>query len=94
MIEFCRAFHVNFSQSRVSNFQNFSGGACPQTPLEDLGPMVKIESTFMRDEIPETLQNPNCAPANLENMVFVALYSSYMMFLVIIERKIDISFYV
>ena len=50
-------------------------GSMPPDPLEHLGPMVKIESTLMRDETPETLQNPNCAPANLENMAFVALFS-------------------
>ena len=49
MIEFCRIFHVEksiFSQSRVSNFQNFLGGMPPDPP-EDLGPMVKIENTFI-----------------------------------------------
>ena len=59
----------------------------PQTPQEDLGPMEKIESTFMRDDS----TNPNCAPANLENMAFVSPFSSYMLLLVIIERKIEIK---
>ena len=26
---------MQFSQSWIHNFQNFSGAACPQTPLED-----------------------------------------------------------
>ena len=62
-----------------------------ETPLEDLGPMVKTESTFMRDETPELYKRPNCAPANLENMAFVTPFSSYMLSFVIIERKIEIG---
>ena len=32
MIEVCRVFHVNFSQSRVSNFQKFLGSMPPDPP--------------------------------------------------------------
>ena len=32
MIEFCRVFHVNFSKSRVSKFQNFWGEHAPRPP--------------------------------------------------------------
>ena len=44
---FGRIFHaekVNFSQCEVSNFQNFSGGRYPKSPLEELKLMAKIES--------------------------------------------------
>ena len=49
MIEFCRIVHVEMSiLSNLGNliFKIF-WGRMPPDPLEDVGPMVKIESTFI-----------------------------------------------
>ena len=91
MIEVCRIFQVNFSQFRVSNFLNFLGEHAPRPPLEDLGPMVKIESIFMRDETPELYKTLIALLEILKTWLLWHFFQSYMLFLGIIENKIEMK---
>ena len=61
-------------------------------PPDDLGPMVKIESTFMRDETPELYKILIALLQILKTWLLWHFFQSYMLFLVIIERKIENSF--
>ena len=74
-LNFVACRKVNFSRSRVSNFQNFLGGM-PQTPLEGLGPMVKVENTFILQWDPWPIQTLICPPPPCKfwNMAFVGTF--------------------
>ena len=63
----------------------------PQSPLEDLGPMVKIGSTFMKDETPELYKTLTEPLQILKTWLLWHFFQSYMLFLVIIEKKIEIK---
>ena len=58
MIEFCRIFHVEISILANLGYLIFKifWRSMPPDPLEDLGPMVKIESTFIWQWDPWPLQ--------------------------------------
>ena len=88
MIEFCRIFHVEKPILANLGYLIFKifWGSMPSDPLEDLGPMVKIENTFILQWDPwpiQTLIGPPPHPCKFWNMAFVALFSSYVLLYVI-----------
>ena len=59
MIEFCRIFHVEkpiLANLGYLIFKLFWGSIPPDPPPEDLGPMVKIENTFILQWDPSPIQ--------------------------------------
>ena len=62
----------------------------PPDPLEDFGPMVKIENTSQSYSETPDLYKPLLRTLQILKYSFCGTFSSYMLFLVIIERKIEI----
>ena len=82
MIELCRIFHVEKSILANLGYLIFKlfWGSMPPDPLEDLGPMVKIEKYLHFTVRSLTYTNPYCPPpppANFETWLVWHFFKLY-----------------
>ena len=75
-----------------SNFQNFLGAHAPANPPPRRPRTNGKNWKYLHFTVrPLTSTNPYCASCKFWSMPLLALFSSYMLFHVIIERKIEIK---